>query len=249
MASELVECGRARLQRAELEEARDAFQKASKESGDRRLQREARYWLGQTLLRLGRASEAESELALVVQDDPRSEFGPYAADDLGWNALDRKDPRRAFTYFDNLIKSGVPPALAGHAYHGRAMVTKTGFVAAILDHHGPESYLLQFSFAATKTVGEATLVRIATAGNPDDGVASRSGEECMNAGQAGQPLTLPVLGAPSQEPRLQLLDPQRHHGADRAQHEKGHHHVRGIEGAARLDGEAAHDHRCQGLIA
>jgi len=120
------------------------------------------------------------------------------------------------------------------------MVVKTGFVAAILDHHGPESYLLQFSFAATKTVGEATLVRIATAGNPDDGVASRSGEECMNAGQAGQPLTLPVLGAPSQEPRLQLLDPQRHHDADRAQHEKGHHHVRGIEGAARMDGEVAH---------
>lgn len=55
------------------------------------------------------------------------------------------------------------------------MVTKTGFVAAILDHQGPESYLLQFSFAGTNTVGEATLVRIATAGNPDDAVASRVG--------------------------------------------------------------------------
>ena len=55
------------------------------------------------------------------------------------------------------------------------MVTKTGFVAAILDHQGPESYLLKFSFAGTNTVGEATLVRIATAGNPDDGVASRVG--------------------------------------------------------------------------
>ena len=55
------------------------------------------------------------------------------------------------------------------------MITKTGFVAAILDHQGPESYLLQFSFTATKTVGEATLVRIATAGDPDDGIASRVG--------------------------------------------------------------------------
>jgi hypothetical protein len=55
------------------------------------------------------------------------------------------------------------------------MVTKTGFVAAILDHHGPESYLLQFSFAATKTVGEATLLRIATTGNPDDGVQAGVG--------------------------------------------------------------------------
>ena len=57
------------------------------------------------------------------------------------------------------------------------MVTKTGFVAAILDHQGPESYLLEFSFARTKTVGEATLVRIATGSNPDDGVASRVGSQ------------------------------------------------------------------------
>jgi hypothetical protein len=48
------------------------------------------------------------------------------------------------------------------------MVTKTGFVAAILDHQGAESYLLTFSFAGTKTAGEARLVRIA-AGNPDAG--------------------------------------------------------------------------------
>ena len=45
------------------------------------------------------------------------------------------------------------------------MVTKTGFVAAILDHQGPESYLLTFSFAG-ETVSEATLVRIATTGDP-----------------------------------------------------------------------------------
>ena len=48
------------------------------------------------------------------------------------------------------------------------MVTKTGFVAAILDHQGPESYLLTFSSAGTKTVSEATLVKIATTGNPRD---------------------------------------------------------------------------------
>jgi hypothetical protein len=55
------------------------------------------------------------------------------------------------------------------------MVTKTGFVGAILDHQGPESYLLTFSFARTKTVSEATLVKIATTGNTDDRVASRVG--------------------------------------------------------------------------
>lgn len=121
VASELVECGRARFQRGDLEEARDAFQKAIKESNDRRLQREARYWLGETLLRLGRATEAESILVLVVQDDPRSEFGLYAADDLGWVALERNDPQRALGYFESLLNGGVPPVLVGHASHGHAM--------------------------------------------------------------------------------------------------------------------------------
>ncbi len=60
VASELVECGRARFQRGELEDARDAFQKATKETNDRRLLREARYWLGETLMRLGRTTDAPS---------------------------------------------------------------------------------------------------------------------------------------------------------------------------------------------
>ena len=121
VASELLECGRARYQREELEEAREAFQRAIRESSDRRLLREARYWLGQTLLRLGRASEVERVLLLVVQDDPRGEFGLYAADDLGWVALELGDPRRALGYFDGLLKIGPPPAVAAHAHHGRAM--------------------------------------------------------------------------------------------------------------------------------
>src|SRR5439155_1052573 len=41
VASELLECGRARYQREELEEAREAFQRAIRESSDRRLLREA----------------------------------------------------------------------------------------------------------------------------------------------------------------------------------------------------------------
>ena len=121
VASELVECGRARFQRGDLEDALDAFQKAIKESNDRRLQREARYWLAQTLLRLGRTTEVESVLLLVVQDDPRSEFGFYAADDLGWVALERNDPRRALGYFDGLLKGAMPAPLLGHVSHGHAM--------------------------------------------------------------------------------------------------------------------------------
>lgn len=121
VASELVECGRARYQRDELEEAREAFEKAVQGSSDRDITREARYWLGETLLRLNRANEVERILLLVTQDDPRSEFGYYAAHELGWLALEFGNPPRALGYFDGLLKAGAPPALVSHARHGHAM--------------------------------------------------------------------------------------------------------------------------------
>lgn len=121
VASELVECGRARYQRGELEEARDAFEKAVQSSSDRAVTREARYWLGETLLRLSRSSEVERVLALVAQDDPRGEFGYFATHELGWLALEFGNPQRALGYFDALLKAGAPPALIPHARHGRAM--------------------------------------------------------------------------------------------------------------------------------
>jgi TolA-binding protein len=121
VASELVECGRARLQRGELEDARDAFQKATMETEDRPLLREARYWLAETLLRLGRPADVERNLFLVAQDDPRSEFGLYAAADLGWLALEAGDPQRALGHFDSVLKIGPPPPLAAHTRHGHAM--------------------------------------------------------------------------------------------------------------------------------
>ena len=120
VASELLECGRSRYQRNELAEARVAFQGAIQDSSDRRLLQEARYWLGQTLLRLARIGEVERVFLLVVQDDPRSQFGLHAADDLGWVALELGDPGRALTYFDGLLKIA-PPVLATYARHGRAM--------------------------------------------------------------------------------------------------------------------------------
>jgi TolA-binding protein len=121
VASELVECGRARFQRGELEDAQDALQKATRETNDRPLLREARYWLAETLLRLGRTADVERLLLLVAQDDPRSEFGLYATADLGWLALEGGDPRRALGHFDSVLKMGLPAPLVTHARHGRAM--------------------------------------------------------------------------------------------------------------------------------
>ncbi|PWU18448.1 MAG: hypothetical protein C5B48_14740 [Candidatus Rokuibacteriota bacterium] len=121
VASELLECGRARYQRDELEDARAALQKSIQESSDRRVLREARYWLAETLVRLDKTPEVERLFLLVVQDDPRSEFGLYAADALGWVALESGDPRRALDYFDGVLKLPAPPVLAAYARHGRAM--------------------------------------------------------------------------------------------------------------------------------
>ncbi len=121
VASELIECGRARYQRGEMEEARAVLERAVQEATERGQIREARYWLGETLLRLGKPAEVERLMQQVQQDDPRGELGLYAAHELGWVSLELGKPERALGYFDGLLKSGAPPALLPYARHGRAL--------------------------------------------------------------------------------------------------------------------------------
>jgi TolA-binding protein len=121
VASELIECGRARYQRGELEPAREVLQKAVQEATDRAQIREARYWLGETLLRLSKPAEAERLMTQVSQDDPRGELGFYATHELGWISLELGKPDRALTAFDTVLKSGAPPPLIPYARHGRAL--------------------------------------------------------------------------------------------------------------------------------
>lgn len=121
VASELLECGRARYQRGELEAARVALQGAAQSSSDRDVQREARYWLGETSLRLGRTAEVERILLMVESDDPVGQFAPFATHTLGWVALDLNDPARALGYFDRLFKGRVPVTIIAHLRHGRAL--------------------------------------------------------------------------------------------------------------------------------
>ncbi|MEX2223023.1 MAG: tetratricopeptide repeat protein [Candidatus Rokuibacteriota bacterium] len=121
VASELIECGRARYQRNELEEGRAALEKAVQFATERGQIREARYWLGETLLRLNKPAEVERLMLQVYQDDPRGELGLYAAHQLGWVSLELNKPDRALTYFDTLLKIGAPPALISYARHGRGL--------------------------------------------------------------------------------------------------------------------------------
>jgi TolA-binding protein len=121
VASELIECGRARYQRGELDEARAAFERAVQESTERGQIREARYWLGETLLRLGKPADVERLMLQVQQDDPRGELGMFATHQLGWVLLEMGKPDRALAYFDTLLKTGAPPVLIPYARHGRGL--------------------------------------------------------------------------------------------------------------------------------
>ena len=121
VASELIECGRARYQRGEFDEARDVLQRAVQEATERGQIREARYWLGETLMRQGKPAEVERLMQPVQQDDPRGELGLYATHQLGWVSLELGKPDRALGYFDSLLKSGAPPVLVPYARHGRGL--------------------------------------------------------------------------------------------------------------------------------
>ena len=121
VASELIECGRARYQRGEFEPAREVLQKAVQEATERAQIREARYWLGETLLRMNQPADAERLMVQVSQDDPRGELGLFATHELGWVSLELGKPDRALTAFDTVLKSGAPPVLIPYARHGRAL--------------------------------------------------------------------------------------------------------------------------------
>lgn len=187
VASELLECGRARYQRDDLDGAAAALQAAIKESSDRQILAEARYWLGMTLLRLGRKAEVERIFLLVVQDEPRSAFGLHAANELGWVALERGDPQRALAYFDALLGNAPPPALAAYARHGRAIAlyglnryadardewTKLLSVGGFSRPSGPRTVLNEGNFWFGETQGRlgefksaASRLGTFTAGNP-----------------------------------------------------------------------------------
>ena len=121
VASELLQCGRAKFSRGEFEPARADLAGAVQKSTDREIVREARYWLAETLIRLRRADSAEPHLAAVVQDDPRSELGFYAARTLGFLLLERGEAARALATFDPLLRAGAPPEMIPSARHGRAL--------------------------------------------------------------------------------------------------------------------------------
>jgi TolA-binding protein len=117
---QLFECGRARFQRGELEEARVTLEEVVRVAAERALAGEARYWLGETLLRLGRPEAAERSFLLAAQEGPRGEIVTYATQRLGWIALHLDDPARALRHFEAFWRSPAVATLDPYARHGRA---------------------------------------------------------------------------------------------------------------------------------
>jgi TolA-binding protein len=118
VASESLECGRARFQRAEYEDAAKALESAARPGSEREVLREARYWLGETLYRLNRFDEADWLFRQVAQDSPRPEWGIWALHSSGWTALRSGDATRARDAFTAVLNGPLPSTLEPWARHG-----------------------------------------------------------------------------------------------------------------------------------
>jgi TolA-binding protein len=118
VASESLECGRARFQRGEYEDAAKAFDQAVRGGTDRDLLREARYWLGETYYKLGRYEQADWLFRQVAQESIRHEWGAWSLHSSGWTALRLRDPARARDAFSQMSTIPLPAPLDSWGRHG-----------------------------------------------------------------------------------------------------------------------------------
>jgi len=121
VASESLECGRARFQKGEYEDAAKALENAVRKGSDRELLREARYWLGEALVRLDRTEQADWLFRQVAQDAPRQDWGVWALHGSGWTALRLREAARARETFSALLAGPTPSPLDVWGRHGLAL--------------------------------------------------------------------------------------------------------------------------------
>jgi len=121
IASESLECGRARFQRGDLDDAAKALDNAVRKSTERELLQEARYWLAETLWRLDRTEQADWLFRQVAQEAPRQEWGAWAMHGAGWTALRLREAGRARDTFAMLLSGPTPSPLDAWGRHGLAL--------------------------------------------------------------------------------------------------------------------------------
>ena len=125
VASESLECGRARFQRGEYEDAAKALDQAVRAGTDRDLLREARYWLGETYYKLGRFEQADWLFRQVAQESVRHEWGAWSLHSSGWTALRMRDASRAREAFSQMSAIPLPAPLDSWGRHGLGLALYT----------------------------------------------------------------------------------------------------------------------------
>jgi tetratricopeptide (TPR) repeat protein len=118
VASESLECGRSKFGKGEYDEAARAFESAVRTSSDRDITTEARYWLGETLVRLGRVEQADFVFRQAAGERPSMEHEIWAMHGGAWTALHVGDAARGRDAFARLTASAVPAPMAPWARHG-----------------------------------------------------------------------------------------------------------------------------------
>jgi len=117
IASKALECGRARFEKGEYDDALRALEQAARAS-DTDVKIEARYWLAETLDRMGRSDQADRTFRQVARDGARGEYGVWALHASGWTALRLSDPGRARDTFAKLQASRLPVPIVPWVRHG-----------------------------------------------------------------------------------------------------------------------------------
>jgi len=128
VVGEALECGRARLLRGDLQEAVQALDQAVRNGREREIVAEARYWLGETLYRLGRIEQADAEFRQVTPERSLA-LAPFALHSSGWIALMLGDAGRARDAFAKLLASTRPLAIDAWGRFG------LGLSLTALGHH------------------------------------------------------------------------------------------------------------------
>ena len=121
IAHESLECGRARFQRGDFDDAAKALDNAVRKATDRDMLREARYWHGETLWRLDRIEQADWLFRQVAQEAPRQDWGVWALHGSGWTALRLREAQRARDAFASLLAGPTPSPLDAWGRHGLAL--------------------------------------------------------------------------------------------------------------------------------
>jgi tetratricopeptide (TPR) repeat protein len=91
-ARQHLECGRARYQRGEFEDAAKELDQAARSAGQNPdVLHEARYWQAEALYRLQRFVDAQRLFLQVYRDVPREDIGLYSVYSTGHTYLQQRD--------------------------------------------------------------------------------------------------------------------------------------------------------------